>query len=396
MSIAFVLALAAIASACGPGRGAQSITSGAADPLAVDAKTLARYEPRLAAKIARRPLAYFRYTNRSFVDIVCARYATSIPTMPMVHAHGDAHLEQYAVAAEGRGLADFDASAAGPPVVDLVRFATSLVLALPKDEAGARTAIAALLRGYDRALVDPRATVPEPALVARIRSQFAPTTLEWLDRVQTLIVPTPPEKMAGYAASWKEFVGLMRKRDPAIDPAFFKIKVGGRLDMGIGSAYVDKFLVRIEGPTGAADDDLIMEAKGLMPGALGNCMHGVDLDATRVIVGQAQISRAPQRFLAAMKIDGKQFYSHTWLVHYTELHEVDIKSAEELAEISEDVGLQLGRGHAKLEDESRVPQHRLALRKTLAAIGPELPDVAVDLARQVNGAWQKYRSQLRP
>jgi len=125
-------------------------------------------------------------------------------------------------------------------------------------------------------------------------------------------------------------------------------------------------------------------------------MRGVDLDALRVIKGQAQISNAPQRFLAAVTIHGKPFYSHTWLVHYTELSTADITSPAELAEVAEDVGLQLGRGHAKVQDTSRVAEQRRALLATARAIGPGLAEVAFDLARRVTEAWERYRRKITP
>jgi hypothetical protein len=386
-----MLVLASVEGACA----SRSSRGPTCDLLGIDAKALGHDDPKCARRIATSAFAYFRYTNRPFVDLVCARWADAIPAMPMVRSHGDAHLQQYAVAAEGRGLADFDASAIGPPIVDLARFATSIVLASPEDEAAARAAIAAFLRGYERAIDDPTATVPEPAAAKRIRARFAPTTAAWLDRVEKLMIPTPPEDQPGYDASWADFVGQIRARDPSIDPAFFKIKVGGRLEGGIGSAHAQKFLVRIEGPTPAPDDDLVMEAKSLEQGALGSCMRGGDLDATRVIEGQSQLANTPQRFLAAVKIMGKQFYSHTWLVHYTELSPFDVTSGADLAELAEDVGLQLGRGHARaLSGGPHGSFLRTELKRTVHLVGPRLAREAIELAAEVTCAWQRYRAAL--
>lgn len=362
--------------------------------LAVDAVALYETNRAVALKVARGPFSYFRYTNRPFVDIVCAKYKSSIPDMPLVHAHGDAHLEQYAVAAEGRGLADFDASAVGPPVVDLVRYATSVLLAADQDEKAGRTAIDAFVEGYALALDNPSVMVPEPQVAVRLRSRFAKTTTEWLDRVQRLIIPTSPEDKAMYDRGWADFISQIRAKDPSMDPAFFKIKVGGRLEMGVGSAHAAKFLVRIEGPTPAADDDLMMEAKAVTPDMLGSCMRGASLDAIRVITGQAQISNAPQRFLAAVKINGKPFYSHTWLVHYTELSVQDVHTPEELAEVSKEIGIQLGRGHSKVQDAARALEHRRALKNALASIRPTLPVVATEMATSVREAWSHYREHL--
>ena len=363
------------------------------DPMVVDPK-LAAENPRSAAKIAESAFAYFRYTNRPFVDRVCARWASTIPSMPTVHEHGDAHLEQYAVAEDSRGLADYDASALGPPIVDLARFSTSLVLAWPADPNGARSAVDAFMTAYARALDDPQANMPEPAAAARLRARFAPTRREWLDRMQRLIVPPRPEDLPRYRDGWNELVAQVRAQDPSIDPRFFALKVGGMLDMGIGSAHTEKFLARIEGPTTAPDDDVIIEAKAVDEGALGTCMRGADLGAVRIIRGQAQISRAPQRFLAAVNIHGRPFYSHAWLVHYTELAIGDVRSSTELAELAQDVGLQLGRGHAKLVDESNVPAQREALKRTAREIAPTLGEASIALAREVEQAWTTYRRSL--
>jgi uncharacterized protein (DUF2252 family) len=394
-SALFVIAVVVASPACAPASPTTATPAAVRDPLAIDGAALTRDDPRTARKVAKTPFAYFRYTNRPFVDLVCSRYEKAITTMPLVHAHGDAHLEQYAVAAEGRGLADFDASAVGPPVVDLARFATSVVLAWPKDERAARSAIDAFVAAYVRALDDPSATIPEPSAAARLRSKFAPTRVPWLDHVQSFITPTAKEDQAYYEAGWLDFVTQMRAEDPAIDPSFFTIKVGGKLTMGVGSAHADKFLARIEGPTPAPEDDLIIEAKALEPGALGTCMRSADLDATRVIKGQAQISNAPQRFLAAVKIHGKPFYSHTWLSHYTEISAAtDIQSPRELKELAEDVGLQLGRGHAKQSDQVRVPDQRRVLKEAAESVGRDLGDTAVDLAKRVTQAWATYRPAL--
>jgi uncharacterized protein (DUF2252 family) len=354
------------------------------DPLALDATALAQLDARCATRIARSPFAYFRYTNRPFVDLVCDRYAGAIGSMPLVHSHGDAHIEQYAVAAEGRGLADYDASAVGPPVVDLTRFATSLVLAWPKDPAAAKVAIEAFVRGYSRALEDPTTTFREPVAAARLRARFAPTKLEWLDRVEKLIVPLPR------TADWGELMSQIQATNPDLAPSFFAVKVGGQLDLGIGSYHAHKFLVRIEGPTPAPEDDLMVEAKALEQRTLGACMRGADLDASRVVRGQSQISNAPQRFLGSVTIHGKPFYSHTWLTHYTELSTTDVGSGDELAELAEDVGVQLGKGHGKTVDRGQEEARRRALQRTIGSLRPGLEETAFSLAAHVQRTWNDF------
>lgn len=382
---------AVVVAACGAAATPSMPSPPPPDTFAIDSAHLRQTDPKLAAKVGASPFAFFRYQNRAFADRVCARWASTIPTMPLVHVHGDAHIEQYAVAEGGRGLADFDAAGEGPPVLDFARFSASLVLARQFDRHGTKVAIAALFRGYEKALDDPTATIPEPRAATRLRSHFAPTTEAWLDRCSALITPTPVQERERFAKAWRTFVGEMCTENPPLTEAFFHVKIGGKLDLGIGSAHTAKYLARIEGPSPRPDDDVMLEAKALEPGVLPSCMRSVDLDATRIIETQAQMSNAPQRFLGAMTINGKPFYTHAWQVQYTELSVDDVKTAEELAEISEDVGLQLGRGHAKTKDPSRVPELRRELKVVAKKLEPEVEGEAFELAREVSDAWVRFR-----
>jgi uncharacterized protein (DUF2252 family) len=363
------------------------------DTFTVDGARLRATDPSVAKRVAVSPFNYFRYQNRAFADRVCSRWASRISTMPLVHVHGDAHIEQYAVAEGGRGLSDFDAAGEGPPVIDFARFAASIALARPYDRGGTKAAIGAMFRGYLRALDDPKAFVTEPRAATRLRSRFAPTTEAWLDRVTALVVPTDPADHEKFAPAWKKFVGDMCTSE-RLNESFFNVKKGGKLELGIGSAHAEKYLARIEGPTSAADDDIMLEAKALQPGALASCMRGVDLDATRVIETQMTMSAAPQRFLGAMTISGKPFYTHAWQVQYIELGVGDIANGDELGEIAEDVGLQLGRGHAKAKDPKDVPALRRRLHDDASRLAPEVESAAFELALEVSHAWERFRASM--
>lgn len=321
------------------------------DPLAIDYGVATFAEtPALAAYLARSPFGYFRYVNRAFNDAVCDRYGSVLKRMPDVNLHGDAHVEQYAVAADGRGLADFDAASLGPPVVDLVRFATSLLLARPDDEEGARASVASFLRGYAKALEDPNAEGPEPTVAKKMRERFAPNARVWLANAQSLIAPPDPSELPRLRAGYQPYVEAMLEQNPGLTESFFKPKTAGVFRAGVGSAHVKKYLMRTEGATTADDDDVILELKQVERGSLARCVHRSgddDANAERVIRAQARMSSGTQRFLGSVVITNLTFYVHAWRLHYTELSTSQITSAAQLGELAYDVGLQLGRGHPK-------------------------------------------------
>lgn len=352
--------------------------------------------PTLPAHMARSPFAYFRYVNRAFGDAVCDRYASSLSRMPDVNLHGDAHVEQYAVAADGRGLADFDAAAIGPPVVDLVRFATSLLLARPDDdEREQRAVVGEFLRGYARALEKPATEGTEPRVAARLRARFAPNQSVWLANVQRLIAPPDPAELPRLRAGYQPYVQAMLEQNPGLGESFFRPKTAGVLKVGIGSAHVKKYLMRTEGPTARDDDDLILELKQVERGALPRCVHrNEDGDAARVIRAQARMSSGTQRFLGSVVIDQLRFYVHAWRLHYTELSTTQIESANELSELAYDVGLQLGRGHPKELALAGGAELCTALRAMLTEIEPTIYPTARELAARVVAASRSFAATL--
>ncbi len=348
--------------------------------------------PEVRARVSGSPFGFFRFVNDAFVHVVCERYRAELDAMPTVNLHGDAHLEQYAVAADGRGLADFDAATLGPPIVDLARFATSLQLAAENDAAAER-AIAAFLAAYDGALVDPEATGPEPRVAARMRQRFSATSLAWLDKVDRLIQPVSADKWRRITETREQYVAQMLQQNPNLDASFFQIKRAGALTMGVGSAHEEKFLGRVEGPSPAPDDDVILEMKEMRPVPSGSCLRGPERDPKRVVIGQARLAMSPQRFLGYVSHDGETFYVHEWRVHYTELDVQDLQGVDDLVEVASDVGLQLGKGHPKQLADPRGKELRASLREMLRAVGPTLPPLARELAQRTQRAQLKLSSR---
>src|SRR5512141_2532878 len=126
-----------------PASGGDGLRVNASEP-----RLLAR--PDLADKLAATAHQYFRFVNVGFAAETCRLFADAAAQLPEVSLHGDAHVEQYAVTSIGRGLGDFDDCTRGKPVIDLVRFGASVVLAArqkgwPEEE---RRSLERFLRGY--------------------------------------------------------------------------------------------------------------------------------------------------------------------------------------------------------------------------------------------------------
>ena len=75
---------------------------------------------------------------------------------------------------------------------------------------------------------------------------------EWIDKA-----PLPNDAFADGVARFAELVGFGRE----LAPDYFKVKRIGALMLGVGSALDEKYLILFEGPSPAAEDDMIVEAK---------------------------------------------------------------------------------------------------------------------------------------
>lgn len=100
---------------------------------------------------------YYRWARR------IERWCPELMDAPDVLSVGDTHTENFGTwrDREGRlvwGVNDFDESAEMPYTLDLVRLATSVVLA-PKRRLAVRDACLAILSGYRRGLAEPRPTL---------------------------------------------------------------------------------------------------------------------------------------------------------------------------------------------------------------------------------------------
>jgi hypothetical protein len=114
-------------------------------------------------KMAADAFQFLRATYWRWAE-TAEKFCPGFETAPKVLAVGDIHLENYGVwrDADGRlvwGVNDFDEAAEMPYVLDLVRLATSVVLAPGSGVLGRRRICAAVTQGYQEGLQTPRAFV---------------------------------------------------------------------------------------------------------------------------------------------------------------------------------------------------------------------------------------------
>jgi Uncharacterized protein conserved in bacteria (DUF2252) len=150
-------------------------------------------------KMRRDAFSFLRATYWRWAETVLD-ICPDLADAPAVLAVGDIHLENFGTwrDADGRlawGVSDFDEAAEMPYVVDLMRLATSALVAGPPAGVPATTLCAAILKGYRLGL-----SAPQPLILDR--------DLAWLRESVAV-----SEKQR--AKFWKKVDGARRERAPA-------------------------------------------------------------------------------------------------------------------------------------------------------------------------------------
>ena len=334
---------------------------------------------------------YFRFVNSAFAAETCRLFADVVERMPEVNLHGDAHIEQYTVTNLGRGLSDFDDCTRGKAVIDLVRLGTSVLIAArekgwSRDE---KRFVDQFLRGYRDALKGDRLHMATPELATRAREAFRWDHARSLRQAHELIdqAPLPNDAFADGVARFSELVAFGRD----LGPDHFKVKRVGALMMGVGSALDEKYLILFEGPSPAAEDDMIVEAKQIRELAGNPCVR-TDVGASRVLDGQRLISYEPFAYAAVVPHGGKYFWMHDWTDDYQEASiTTQIRSPRDLRQIAYDVGVQMGRAHPKLPDGSQSKERRREVLRSFESIEGRMRMVMRQLAGATDAAWREFK-----
>ena len=359
--------------------------------------------PDLAERVSGDAHSYFRFVNRAFAASVCKRFESRLKEMPRVRLHGDPHIEQYAVTDLGRGLADFDDAAVGPAVIDLTRFATSTVLASRAkglSRADENSLVSQLFRGYRDGLKGTRLPSKAPAFAAAMASGFKKDRKGFIDAADNamIAVEKPEEEFVrSEVATYAKLPGLPKRA-----AGFFTIKKLGLLKLGIGSALVRKYLVRLEGDTPAVDDDVLMEVKEVSTLEGVGCMEA--------ITGGAADGRAREQREAGNKkllvpllleesklapVGARRFWVNEWLANYQEAKLKKLESAD-LDALVYEAGLWLAAEH--LRDYpgpngpvKHVPPDKLAVSIDLEA---DIRKNANELADGIVRGWDRFKREV--
>jgi hypothetical protein len=361
---------------------------------------LALVSSDLLDRLRADSLTYFRFVNRAWTSRVCELFA-DVPQMPIVRLHGDAHVEQFALTSDQWGLDDFDDSARGPMVVDIVRFLGSIDLAA-RQRGWARDRDALwdrFFEGLRQGLSKPEYRPPPPDIVRELRGKTPVTREAFLAWGETQMQPMEEILSKAVVTGMEEFALLVRSTRPELAPGYFAVKRAGWLRIGVGSAVARKVLIRVQGPTTDPEDDELIEAKEVTNLEGLACLEqSTTAPAVRVIHGTQQLGRLKHNILAvgpSLLIPAAadraehwlDWWVSSWEPSYREVRLSDIRNVEDLAAIAYDSGMQLG---------AAEPENTTARQQAVSLIGRLEGRIRKDTSTLVEELFAGWRELARP
>ncbi|HEX6436141.1 MAG TPA: DUF2252 family protein [Candidatus Binatia bacterium] len=339
-------------------------TAHAAAPLRADPKSLERGTPELIKRLRADSYNYFRFVNRSWIARVCDDFAGDLEGLPVIRLHGDAHVEQFALTQDAWGLDDFDDSASGPAVVDIVRFLGSVELVARRRswQQDRDRLFDRFVEGYKRGLIEPDHLPPPPDIVGRLRTAAPATRAALLAWGESKMQPLADASMKAVAGGMEAFAQIMLRERRDLGTDYFRIIRAGSVQSGVGSAVTLKIMIRVRGPSDDPADDELLESKKI--GDLGglSCLKTPMVNPTlRIIDGSKQLGRLRHNILAAgpelmvPEVMARGERLQDWWIRsldpsYSQIRLTDLRSVGDLAAISYDAGVQLGAG--RLQDRT--------------------------------------------
>jgi hypothetical protein len=333
-------------------------------PLRADPESLGRAAPELIERLRADPYNYFRFVNRPWITRVCDDLGSDLRDLPVVRLHGDAHVEQFALQQDAWGIDDFDDSARGPAVVDIVRFLGSIDLVTRRRswEKDRDTLFDRFVEGYKQGLIDPRYLPPPPDIVGRLRAQAPATRPALLAWGETKMKPLADVTMKALVAAVEAFARVVLLERPELTPEYFRVVRAGWFQGGVGSAVSPKIMVRVQGPSDDPADDDLLELKKIEDLHGLGCLKTPTVQPTlRIIDGSKQLGRLKHNIMAAgpelivPEVMARGQRLQDWWIRsldpsYREVRLTELQSVRDLAAISYDSGVQLGAG--RLQDQT--------------------------------------------
>lgn len=355
---------------------------------------------KLLSKLDASAYKYFRALGPQFALRTCAGFRDVRWHLPISAIHGDAHVEQFVVTPATAGVEDFDQSGFGPAVIDIVRYAASIHLACREVSWPCRADVVVekWLDAY-RETLDKPPTRKQPAVTERIRATTPTVADDWLRWADGLMMPLPKADEDRARRGWTDFRKVLLEIDSKRGGEYYDIVKVGALQMGIGSALETKLLFHIRGPSDAAADDIIVEARSSTAAVAHECsshpLHGGTLWPLMFmsILGP----RMPEVFGFATLADdpAPEFWVQSWVPGYRELAIADVKSEAELVELAEDAARQLA-GHfwTRFPEQLRAAQ-RYAQLQSFDLTRDRARKMARDFAAETVTEWERFRGNRR-
>lgn len=352
----------------------------------------------LIAKIGASAFRYFRAMAEPFKHRTCEAFRDLRWRLPSGPVHGDAHLEQFVVTDNDFGLADFDNAGFGPAIVDLVRYAVSLHLACREIEGGCdpEQAVNAYFNAYRTALDHP-VERNQPPIVARLRSRLGPEPDAWLQWAGGLMQPLTQGDEERVRREWFRFVNLMRETNPSRPASFYRIRQLGSVEIGLGSALERKMLVRISGPTDAADDDLILEARNHSLPEYRGCVWRPTGGSLNVFMLMSLFGRPLPDVFGVLPNPGgdelPEIWIQAWDRGYRELSLSDLRGQVDLNALAADAGAQLAGHFWSTFPEPLRGHQRFTQLRAFELTEQRARELARVLTREVIVEWGRFRGQ---
>ncbi len=334
------------------------------EPPRPEPQSLERAAPELLERLRADPYNYFRFVNRSWIARVCEVFAKDLEELPIVRLHGDAHVEQFALAQDAWGLDDFDDSARGPAVIDIARFLGSIdLVARQRSWKNDREKLFdRFVEGYKRGLTEPAYLPPPPDIVRRLRTQAPAPRAKFIAWAESKMQPLPDPAMKAVVAAIQTFAGVVLRDRPDLAPEYFRVVRAGWAKTGVGSAVSPKIMVRVQGPSYDPVDDEILELKKIEDLGGHRCLKTATVQPTlRIIDGSKQLGRLKYNILAAgpeivvPEVADRGHRLQDWWIRsldpsYRQVSSTDLQSVGDLFAIVYDSGVQLGAG--RLQDQT--------------------------------------------